>query len=179
MEMLYVFKVALKYRKGLWRKIKIRGDQTLGNFDEIIREAFNYDPWDHLSMFFSGRAWKSEDYGQIEPYGQGAGTKTQINQLGLSEGDKMEYVYDFGDDIQHVITFEKIKEAEIRYQTPCIIAKNRTRLKYCKQCKNGGKKVKAKWQCIECLENTGELIYLCDDCYEKDHEEHYTKEIVY
>ncbi len=90
----------------------------------------------------------------------------------------MEYVYDFGDDIQHVITLEKIKESEISYQTPCITARSRTRLKYCKQCKNGGKKVKAKWQCIECLENTGELVYLCDDCHEKDHMEHYTKEIV-
>jgi len=33
--------------------------------------------------------------------------------------------------------------------------------------------------CVECLENTGELIYLCDDCYEKDHEDHYTEEIIY
>ena len=130
-------------------------------------------------MFFSGRAWKSEDYGQIEPNAQGSGIKTQINQLRLSEGDKMEYVYDLGDDIQHIITLEKIKESEISSQTPCITTKSRTRLKYCKQCKNGGKKVKAKWQCIECLENTGELVYLCDDCHEKDHMEHYTKEIVY
>ena len=178
MEIIYLFKVVLKYRKGLWCKIEIRGSQTLGNFDEIIREAFNYDPRDHLSMFFSGRAWKSKDYGQIEPDVKDSRIKTQINQLGLSEGDKMEYVYDFGDDLHHVITLEKIKESEIKYQTPCIIAKSRTRLKYCKQCKNAGKKVKAKWQCLECLENTGELIYLCDDCHEKDHLEHYTKEIV-
>ena len=179
METIYVFKVALKYRKGLWRRIEIKKDQTLGEFDEIIRESFNYDSWDHLSKFFSGRAWKSEDFGQIEPGNQGTGVKMQIDQLGLSEGDKLEYVYDFGDDIQHVITLEKIKESEIRYQTPCIIAKSRTRLKYCKQCKNVGKKIKAKWQCVECLENTGELIYLCDDCYEKDHEDHYTEEIIY
>ena len=178
MEIIYLFKVVLKYRKGLWRKIEIRGNHALGDFDEIIREAFNYDPRDHLSMFFSGRAWKSKDYGQIEPDVKGSGIKTLINQLGLSEGDKMEYVYDFGDDIQHVITLERIKESEIKSQTPCIIAKSRTRLKYCKQCKNGGKKVKAKWQCIECLESTGELIYLCDDCHEKDHMEHYSIEIL-
>ncbi len=67
MEIIYVFKVVLKYRKGLWRKIEIRGDQTLGDFDEIIREAFNYDSWDHLSMFFSGRVWKSEDYVKLNP----------------------------------------------------------------------------------------------------------------
>ena len=31
MENIYVFKVALRHRKGLWRKIEIRGDQTLGD----------------------------------------------------------------------------------------------------------------------------------------------------
>ena len=46
MEKVYVFKVALKYTKGLWRRIEIKGSQTLGNFDSIIRIAFNYDTKD-------------------------------------------------------------------------------------------------------------------------------------
>lgn len=179
MEKIYVFKVALKYRRGLWHRIEIRDDQTLGVFDEIIREAFNYNEWDHLSTFFSGRAWKSENFGHIEPGGQGGGANILINQLGLSEGDNLEYVYDFGDDIQHIITLEKIQKSDLRYQTPCIIAKNRSYIKYCKSCKDKGKKVKAKWQCLECLEKSGELIYVCDDCYEGDHMEHYRKKIIY
>jgi len=179
MKMIFTFKVALRYRKGLWRRIEIKGNQTLGELDEFIREVFDYDPWDHLSMFFSGRAWKSKDFGQIEPEGKGDGAKTQIDQLGLYEGDNLEYVYDFGDDIQHILTLEKIEESKINYQTPSLIAKSKSRLKYCNQCKNGGKKVKAIWECIECLENTGESIYLCEDCCERDHEEHYTKELAY
>ena len=49
MEKVYVFKVALKYRKGLWRRIEIKGDQTLADLDHIIRIAFNHDTWDHLT----------------------------------------------------------------------------------------------------------------------------------
>lgn len=52
MEKAYVFKVALMYRKGLWRRIEIKGGQTLGDFDHIIRDAFNNDTFDHLSEFF-------------------------------------------------------------------------------------------------------------------------------
>ena len=178
METILSFKIALKYSKSLWRRIEIKSNQTLGELDNFIREIFNYDPWDHLSMFFSGRAWKSEEFGQIEPGGNSDGAKMQINQLELSEGDKLEYVYDFGDDIQHIITLEKIEERKINYQTPCIIAKSKSRMKYCNQCKSKGKKVKANWECLECLETNGDHIYLCDDCCEGDHEEHYTKEIV-
>jgi hypothetical protein len=37
--------------------------------------------------------------------------KKMINQLGLRIGNKMEYVYDFGDDLQHILTLEKIIES--------------------------------------------------------------------
>jgi len=36
-------------KKGLWRRIEIKGDQTLADFDHIIRIAFNHDTWNHLS----------------------------------------------------------------------------------------------------------------------------------
>ena len=112
-EMVYVFKAALKYRKGLWRRIEIKSNQTLGDFDHVIRKAFNHDIGDHLSEFFLGQVWRSEGFGEIDPSGSGSGAKKKINQLCLSDGDKIEYVYDFGDDIQHIITLEKIIELGI------------------------------------------------------------------
>ena len=107
----YVFKVALKYRKGLWRRIEIKGDQTLGDFDHIIRDAFNHDSYDHLSEFFRGQ-WPQRGLGEIYPVGGGSSAKKQIDQLSLSEGDKLGYIYDFGDEIQHMVTLEKIVEPE-------------------------------------------------------------------
>ncbi len=179
MDKIFIFKVALKYRKGLWRRIEIKGKQTLGDFDLIIREAFNHDPWDHLSEFFLGRVWHSESFGQIEPGGNGSGAKTRINQLGLSEGDKMEYVYDFGDDIQHTIFLEKIFDSEKRFKYPLIASKNKPRYHYCVNCKKEGKKTRATWKCIECSENEDTWIYLCEECLSEEHEDHYADEILY
>ena len=124
-EKVYVFKAALKQRKRRWFHIEIMGNQTLGDFDYIMREAFNHDTWDHLSEFFSGQAWKSKGYGEIDPDGGGSGSEIIISQLALSEGDKFEYVYDFGDDIQHVITLEKKAEPENEVEYPRIISMKR------------------------------------------------------
>jgi hypothetical protein len=124
-ENIYVFKVALKHRKGRWYRIEIKGSQTLGDFDGIIREAFNHDTFDHLSEFYAGRVWNSKGYGEIEPFGGGSGADIPIDTLRLSEGDTLEYVYDFGDDIQHVITLEKIIEPETEVDYPRIVSKGK------------------------------------------------------
>lgn len=133
----YTFKVALKHRKGLWRRIEIKGDQTLADLDYIIRDAFNHDPYDHLSEFFRGQ-WPSGGFGEIEPGGGGNGAKRRIEQLGLSEGDKLGYVYDFGDEIQHFVTLEKIVEPEEDAEYPRVISQNKPRYRYCETCKKQG-----------------------------------------
>lgn len=92
-EQVYRFKVASKQRRRLWRRIEVKGAQTLGDLDRIIRDAFKYYMWAHLSEFFRGRVWRSEGLGEIYPGGGGSGDRKQIDGLGLSEGDKMEYVY--------------------------------------------------------------------------------------
>jgi len=107
MEKVYIFKVALKSRKRLWRRIEVKGNQTLADLDHKIRIAFNHDRWDHLSEFFIGK-WSRGGFGEIYPDGNGSGAQIRIEQLGLSEGDKLGYVYDFGDEIHHILTLEKI-----------------------------------------------------------------------
>ncbi|MFQ5820063.1 MAG: hypothetical protein ACE5I5_08765 [Candidatus Heimdallarchaeota archaeon] len=179
MEKLYRFKVALKYRKGLWRVIEVKGSQTLADLDYAIREAFNHDTWDHLSEFFPGRAWRTRGFGPIQPDRGGSGAKKKINSLRLSDGARMEYVYDFGDDIQHVLTLEKITEPKEGVEYPQIVAKSRTRRRYCVECKKKNKKTVATWVCIECTEDSGKQVLLCDDCVDKGHEDHYSEEILY
>ena len=173
-----VFKVALKNRKGLWRRIEIKGDQTLADFDHVIRNAFNHDTFDHLSEFFRER-WSQGGFGEINPDGEGSGAKKRIEQLGLSEGDKVGYVYDFGDEIQHTVTLEKIGEPEKGIEYPRVISENTPRYRYCEICKGEGKKTIATWICIECSEVGGREVLLCEDCVEKEHEDHYTDEILY
>jgi len=178
-EKIYVFKASFKYRKGLWRRIEIKGDQTLGDFDYILRDAFNHDLGDHLSEFFSGRVWQSEGFGHIEPGGYGEGALKKISLLSLKEGDSLEYVYDFGDDIQHLIMLEKIVEPEKDTVYPRIIAKSKPRYRDCERCMRKGKKIIATWICIECSEKEQREVFLCDKCIEQKHEDHYADEILY
>lgn len=178
MEKVYVFKVALKHQKGLWRRIEIKSNQTLGNFDQIIRDASNYDTWEHLSEFFKER-WPQDGFGEIDPNRKGNGAKKRIEQLGLSEGDNIGYIYDFGDEVEHIVTLEKVVQPEEGVKYPRVISKNKPRYHYCERCKKQGKKTIATWICVECSEEKGKEVFLCEDCLTKEHENHYADEILY
>ncbi len=180
MGQVYRFKVALKHRKTLWRRIEIEGAQTLKDFDRIIRRAFQHDPLDHLSEFYRGRVWEAGGLGVINPSGGGPGAKKRLDRLGLVEGGKLEYVYDFGDDIQHVLTLEKIKDPAEAGAYPRVIAQNKPQYYYCEVCDQEGKKTVATWLCIACSEEEGRFVYLCEDCFmDEKHEDHYAEEVVY
>lgn len=92
MVVVYVFKISSKHRKSIWRKIEILETQSLGQFDHIIRDAFNYEQHDHLSEFYRGKVWSTSGYGEIEPGGGGKGSSKKIKDLRLKQGDKLEYV---------------------------------------------------------------------------------------
>ncbi|MFO8077325.1 MAG: hypothetical protein R6U21_01595 [Thermoplasmatota archaeon] len=178
-EKVYVFKASLKNRKRIWRRIEIKGNQNLGKFDGMIRLAFDYDTFDHLSEFFMCKAFKSGGYGYIEPGGYGEGARKKIDSLNLTEGEYLEYIYDFGDNIQHIITLEQIIDSKPGIQYPRITDENKPRYQYCKSCKKQGKKTVAKWICVECSEEACQNIPLCNRCMEKDHEDHFIDEILY
>ena len=175
----YVFKIALKHRKKLWRRIEIKGDQTLGSLDSMIRLAFNYDDFDHLSEFFPGTSFKSGGYGYIEPGGHGSGATKQINSLSLNKGNLLSYVYDFGDNIQHIIALEQIVEPEPNSEYPRIIDQNKPQYRYCESCKSHGKKNIATWICISCSEEESREVLLCENCITRDHDDHFADEILY
>ena len=179
MKQAYRFKVALKHRRRLWRRIEIEGVQTLGDLDCTKREAFIYYLWDHLSEFFWGRVWQSKGLGEIYPGGGGSGAKKRIDSLGLSEGDKLEYVYDFGDDSQHIVTLEKVIEAKETAKHPRIISQNKPKYSYCEVCEKLGKKTIATWVCIECSNETQRDVLVCEDCLMKEHDDHDAEEMLY
>lgn len=69
----YIFHVSLPGHTNAWRKIEMRGDQTLEQLHLAIQNVFEFDN-DHLySFFMSGKAWdKKTEYSLPEeetPYG--------------------------------------------------------------------------------------------------------------
>ncbi len=181
---IYRFKAALRHRKGLWRRIEMRGDQTLADFNSILQKAFQHD-WDHMAGFWkrvrrgSGKRYREIDLGDVDPLGGGSGADQRIAGLGLVPGDTLKYVYDFGDWIEHLITLEEIVEPEEGAEYPRIVGRNRPRHRYCVECKTEGRKTVATWICIECSEREQRNVLLCEDCLTAHHEDHYAEEILY
>lgn len=181
----YRFKAALRYRRGLWRRIEIQGGQTLVEFDAVLRDAFSHDTLDHLSGFWkrirrgTGKRFREVDLGDINPLGEGSGADRHVAGLGLKPGDELKYVYDFGDWIEHRITLEEIVEPEADAEYPRIAGQNRPRYRYCQSCKAKGRKTVATWICIDCSNEQQQNVLVCEDCLMPEHEGHWGEEILY
>jgi len=157
--------------------LEIMGDQTLRDFDRAIRGAFGHDPIDHLSEFYPPGMWRS-GFGEIYPDGRGSGAPIKIDELGLSEGDGLGYIYDFSSEVRHLLILEKVSEAGGGGKYPRMISRSKPRYRYCERCGGQGQKKIATWVCMECSEK-GKGVFLCDECLEREHENHYAEEIRY
>jgi hypothetical protein len=117
-EQVYRFKAELKYRPKIWRTIEIQGKDTLADFNRILVDVFDHD-FDHLGEFWKlvPRAgarrgiprYREVDLGSVDPFGGGDGADVTIAELDLAVGNKMKYVFDFGDWIEHILTLEAIE----------------------------------------------------------------------
>ena len=180
----YAFKVAFKHRSGLWRRIEIQGKQTLADFNGIIRKVFNHESG-HLGGFWklvrrgSGRRFREIDLGDVDPLGGGEGADVQIASLELEIGSQIKYVYDFGDWIEHSITLETIQATETDTQYPRIASQNKPRYRYCQDCKGRGDRTVADYVCIDCSNQAQQVVLVCIDCLQENHEDHYGDEVIY
>lgn len=184
-QQVYRFKVSLKHRKTLWRQIEIQGGQTLLEFDRELRGAFDHDFFDHMSGFWQivprGNTSRTRevDLGSINPLGEGDAAAVKIASLNLKPGDKLKYVYDFGDWIEHVLEVEAVAAAAPEVTYPRVTAQNKPRYRYCPTCKEEGRKTIARYVCIDCCNRYGRDVILCEACSSTEHEDHYLDEILY
>lgn len=187
-EKIYRLKAELAYNPKIWRTIEIRGKQTLADLDEALRRAFNHDPYDHLGGFWKlvprgsekKKRYREVDLGDVYPLGQGGeAAKTRIAGVGFGVGDKIKYVYDFGDWIEHILTVEAIGEAQQSVVYPREFERNKPRYEYCVECRKKGVEAVALWICLSCSNTEEKDILLCKRCARKHDDDHYTDEILY
>ena len=126
----FVLKVALKYQKRIWRKIAIRGNQTLATLHDAIFNAFDRDD-DHLySFYFSSkptstsrsRLHGASQYGCPNSETDDRADCTRIDSLHLKLKSRLEYLFDYGDEWWHEITLEEIQPRRSEVAYPNIIA---------------------------------------------------------
>jgi len=184
-DQVYIFKAMFKFRTSIWRIIEIQGSQTLAQFDKILRKAFNHDSSDHLGGFWKmvrrGQTNRSREIelGDVEPFGGGTGAKLKIAEIGLNVGDKLKYVYDFGDWVEHEILLEAIEPPKAKTKYPSILEQNKPKSYYCEDCKADGKNTIAVYFCVTCSDEEQRRIFVCEECSDKEHEDHYIDEITY
>ncbi len=177
----YRFVASFRHNKGRWRRIEIAGDQTLRQFDKIMREAFGHDAWDHLSEFYLGTnadAYK-RGLGAHSPHEGSSADNWLVGELGLEPNDTLSYTYDFGDNIQHVLKVEALVLRERGVEYPRVIEQNKPRYRYCGECKEEGKKEIATWVCLDCSNDQGEAVFVCEEHAADSHEDHFTEEMIY
>jgi hypothetical protein len=181
----YRFKASLWHRKGLWRRIEIQGGQTLADFDRVLRDAFEHDTFDHLSGFWKlvrrgqSRRFREVDLGNINPFEGSEAADILIASIELEPGNALKFVYDFGDWIEHRVELEAIVAPDDDAIYPRIVNQNKPRYHHCPICKEAGKKVIATWICITCCNRLQENVYICENCADRDHEDHYIEKILY
>jgi len=125
----FVFKVALKYQKRIWRKIAIRGDQSLATLHDAIFVAFDRDD-DHLYSFYFSSKPTSTSRNRLDgalrygcPYSEtdDRADTTRIDSLPLKPKGQFEYLFDYGDEWWHEITLEEIQPPQNEIKYPLII----------------------------------------------------------
>jgi len=139
----YIFKINLLYSNPkiaprgpeISREIEVLENANLYKLAEAIVNAYNFD-FDHCFGFFDKigewRYFDSEkkyelftdliEEGEpLEPTGAGSVKKTKINEVWQSIGDKMMFLFDYGDNWQFVIELVGFGERKPKQKYPRIL----------------------------------------------------------
>lgn len=125
----YQLKVLLKgVRPPVWRRIHVPGNITLNQLHEILQEAMGWSNY-HLHLFETavrtftapGMDENWDDVGSKDE----DDTQVELREVVTRVGQKLRYVYDFGDGWEHEIKVEKILPPDAKVRYPICLAGQR------------------------------------------------------
>lgn len=131
----YIFKTSLFHGPKISREIEVSENANLYKLAKAIVGAYNFD-FDHCFGFFSKIAEchyfdserkyelfaDLEDEG-IEPTGAGSVKKTKVKEVWQNIGDKMMFLFDYGDNWQFVIELIGFSEKDTKKKYPRLLKK--------------------------------------------------------
>lgn len=129
----YIFKTNLLRDKKISRDIEIKENANLYKLAEAIIGAYDFD-FDHAFGFFSaiGERYSDskrkyelftdliEEGEDIEPTGAKSVKKTKIGEVWKAIGDKMLFLFDYGDNWLFVVELAGFGAAESKTKYPSI-----------------------------------------------------------
>ena len=111
------------------RKIKIAGSRSLYNFARVITKAFGFS-FDHAFGFYDSFGDLRDakkiyelfvDAGEeASPVAQGV-KKIKISQAFINPGEKMLFLFDYGDEWRFTVELKEIRRAEEQESEPVIL----------------------------------------------------------
>jgi hypothetical protein len=111
----------------IWRKFELRSDIRLDRLHDIIQQVMGWTD-SHLHSFNAG---DGTEYGMPDPDDMFDNNdmldekKAKLTDLLARPKDRFIYVYDFGDNWEHVVELAEIKEAEPGVKYPLCLAGER------------------------------------------------------
>lgn len=106
---IYQVKVSLRHAQPpIWRRLELPGDTSLAELHRVIQVAFDWED-SHLHVF-------ETPYGEFgvadRELGYRAEKPVTLEQVAPKVGDKVKYLYDFGDNWVHEIVVEKLLDRQ-------------------------------------------------------------------
>ncbi len=100
----------------IWRRFDLASDLRLDELHRVLQEAFEWEGGHRHQFSVEGRVWEDGSAAGFGPGPVGEGpnpepeSKARLGQVLAAGGDRLEYVYDFGDSWEHMLVLEEIVE---------------------------------------------------------------------
>lgn len=127
---IYQIQITLEDSKPkIWRKLLVQSDTLLSDFHKIIQTTMGWTN-SHLHHFMKDRRFYSADESEFYDYENPRKVdykknKIRISDLLIHEKDKISYIYDFGDNWEHVLILQKILPIDSTLLYPICLAGSR------------------------------------------------------
>lgn len=97
----------LEIEPPVWRRIQVPSNLPLEGLHEVIQVAMGW--WDsHLHEFSTGERRYGQPHGEWPDESLSDEGEFRLDQILARPGDRLEYLYDFGDSWQHLLTLEAV-----------------------------------------------------------------------
>lgn len=122
----YVFTAELIGCEGVRRTILVRDDLTLVDLHYALQSAFGWDDDQLYSFWLHGTFWGTEDDRYTHPYHaassgpHGRSAVARLDELALTEGQRIAYVFDFGREQRVALELREIRAGGGRTLARCI-----------------------------------------------------------
>jgi hypothetical protein len=106
----------------VWRRLLVPASMRLDRLHDVIQAAMGWEDY-HLHAFTA----RGVDYGPPDPeLGHRNERRASVGDVISERGERMRYVYDFGDHWQHDVRVEKVLTAQPGSRYPiCLTGKGR------------------------------------------------------